>query len=269
MGKKVFISHATVDSELVAVVIEFLNNVGINSDDIFCTSISGALEGGRNFVEQIKDNVQDSRVVIFLLSERFFLSYFCLAELGAAWALNQNILPIIVPPISTAEYNNTPLIGIQALSMGNVNFANELFNDLVRKNVIESSSVTDKSRILTELNAKIKAETSILRKDPKGFYVVRLTESHARQARQNIPTIQSPVDQFLFGTRSNTLIQKETLWRLNGLLDIELDSSITEHWIAVKAIQLSSTKLQFELGQLIEQSGSGKLFSIKSFYELP
>ena len=76
MGKKVFISHASVDNKLVNILINFLNNVGISNDDIFCTSISGALDGGKNFVKQIKDNVKGSKVVIFLLSERFFLSYF-------------------------------------------------------------------------------------------------------------------------------------------------------------------------------------------------
>lgn len=269
MGKKVFISHATADRKMIGILIEFLQNIGINKDDIFCTSISGTLEGGRSFVKQIKDNVQGSKVVIFLLSERFFLSYFCLAELGAAWALNRNILPVIVPPISTAEYNSTPLISIQALNMGSGNFAREFFNDLVRKTVIEGDNTNDKDKILFDFNSKIKAETSILRKDSRGFYVARLVEQDTRQTQQVLPTNQSSFDQFLFGRRNNSLIHNETLWKLNGLLDIETDSSITEHWIAIRAIQLCSTKLQFELGESLEQHGNKKLFSTKNFYELP
>ena len=84
MGKKVFISHATDDSKMISIIIEFLNSLGIENDDVFCTSISGALEGGKSFVTQIRKHVQGSKVVIFMLTERFFLSYFCLAELGAA-----------------------------------------------------------------------------------------------------------------------------------------------------------------------------------------
>ena len=245
-------------------LIWFLNKIGIQNDDIFCTSISGTLEGGKNFVEQIKNNVLGSRVVIFLLSERFFLSYFCLAELGAAWALNQNILPIIVTPITTAEYNNTPLIGIQALSMENRNFPTELFNDLVRKNVIESNEEIDTKELFEEFSKKIKVELSILRQDSKGFYVARLLESYTRETSR--PLKQPPLDQLLLGDRK--LISTETLWRLNGLLDIENDSSITEHWIAV-SVQLCSTKLQFELGESLEEFGNQKLFAIERFYELP
>jgi hypothetical protein len=265
VGKKVFISHSVVDEKMINNLVWFLNKTGIRNDDIFCTSISGTLEGGKSFVEQIKNNVHSSRIVIFLLSERFFLSYFCLAELGAAWALNQNILPIIVPPISTAEYNNTPLIGIQALSIGSENFATELFNDLVRKNVIESDEEIETKELFEEFSRKIKTELSILRQDSKGFYVARLLESYTRKTSR--PLKQPPLDQFLFGDRK--LISTETLWKLNGLLDIENDSSITEHWIAVSSVSLCSTKLQFELRELLSQSGNQKLFAIKRFYELP
>lgn len=246
-----------------------MNKIGIHNDEIFCTSISGSLEGGRSFVKQIKDNVQDSKVVIFLLTERFFLSYFCLAELGAAWALNQNILPIIVPPISTAEYNNTPLIGIQALNMGSRNFVNEFFNDLARNDVIEADKVVDSSRYFNEFHSNIKAEINILRKDSKGFYVARLLENHTYQTEQILPTNQSPVDQFFFGRRNNALIHTETIWKLNGLLDIERDSSITEHWITAGTTQLCCTKLQFEIGEPLKQVDHQKLFAIKNFYELP
>ena len=264
MGKKVFISHSIVDEKMINNLIWFLNKIGIQNDDIFSTLISGTLQGGTRFVDQIRDNVQDSKVVILLLTEHFFLSYFCLAELGAAWALNQNILPIIVPPISTTEYNSTPLIGIQALNMGSENFATELFNDIVRKNVIETAKV-DTNRFSEEFSAKIKTELNILRKDSKGFYVARLLESYVRKTAR--PIKQPLLDQILLGSRK--LISPETLWRLNGLLDIEKDSKITEHWIAVGTGQLCGTKLQFELGESLEEFGNQKLFAIERFYELP
>jgi len=154
MEKKVFISHATADCELIDVFTEFLSSIGIKNNDIFCTSIRGTLESGKNFVEKIKENVQDYKVVIFLLSEQFFSSYFCLAELGAAWVLNQNILPIIIPPISIKEFNSTPLIGIHALNMGHDNFARELYSNLVKKNVIENDNLIEKKRIFSEFNIK-------------------------------------------------------------------------------------------------------------------
>jgi TIR domain. len=244
LSKKIFVSHSTDDSKMIHILLEFLNNIGIENEDIFCTSIGNVLESGKNFVDQIKVNVQDSKVVIVLLTERFFLSYFCLTELGAAWALNQNILPIIVPPISPyTEYNRTPLIGIHALNMGSENFAEELFNDLVRKNAIDKDSTINRV-IFNDFNIKIKKEIKILRKDSHGFYIARLLDHDTHPELGNV-------------------------YRLNGLLEIECDSSIAAHWIVLGSLQLSSKKLQFELVEPIAQSEDNKLFMIKNFYELP
>jgi hypothetical protein len=266
VGKKVFISHASADNQLVGILLEYLNSVGIANEDIFCTSISGSLEGGINFVKQIKSNVRGSKVVIFLLSERFFLSYFCLAELGAAWAQNQHILPIIVPPISTEEFNKTPLIGIQALNMGSANFANELFNDLVRKSVIENAAIDDIESVFNMFNAKVKAETAILRADAKGFYAARLIEVQTRQVAHQK---QMPCHAMLGAPCNYTVLESESLHRLNGLLEIEADTRIAEHWIQIKAVHLSSSKLLFQIREPIEQVNGQRLYSVKIFYELP
>jgi hypothetical protein len=264
MGKKVFISHATVDRKMIDILIKFLNNIGIDNVDIFCTSISGTLEGGIHFVKQIKDNVKGSKIVIFLLTERFFLSNFCLAELGAAWALNQKILPIIVPPISTVEYNNTPLLGIQALNMGNKDFTNEFVNDLVRKDVIQDASTVAIQQAMKDFGLEINNELKILRKDSHGFYVARLSDSQLRQTKR--PINQPLVDQILLGDRF--LFGNETLWKLNGLLEEETDSRITEHWVAVQDVKLSGTKLKFEIEKVVDQTANQKLFSIRQFFEL-
>jgi hypothetical protein len=265
MSKKVFISHSSVDSILIDIIIEFLNQLKISKDDIFCTKISGTLESGKDFVEQIKNNVLDSKVVIFLMSERFFLSYFCLAELGAVWALNQNILPIIVPPISTAEYNNTPLIRVQALNMGNQDFAKDFYNDLLRKNAISVNQLNNIDELLSNFNSRIKDEIKILRKDLKGFYIARLINKksckipHGKQIRcadtGGICNIKS--------------VQIETMWKLNGLLDIETDPNILEHWIDVGAINLLGTKIQFKLGDLVDKGKDYKVFKFAEIYPLP
>ena len=149
--------------------------------------------------------------------------------------------------------------------MGSSNFASELFNDLVRKGVIETDKVVDADRLFKGFNSKIKTELGVLRSDSKGFYVARLVERQTRQFKR--PIKQPVVDQLLLGNRF--LYQNETLYKLNGLLDVEVDSSITEHLVAVKTVQLSSTKLLFELGEPIEQQGTQRLYSIRSFYELP
>jgi len=269
MSKSIFISYATVDYHLVDILITFLGDVGIYKDDIFCTSVSGTLESGKDFVEQIKNNVQNSRIVLFLLSERYFSSYFCLAELGAAWALNQNILPIIVPPISTEEYNKTPLIREQALNIGSDDFLENFLKDLARKGVIENSGISfEKSSAVREFNAAVKKELGILRKDTSSFYMARLIEKktrteleHKRMTCHQLVIVKTPCDY----TEPKII----TYWKLNGLLDVETDSNITEHWISVGQINLSSAKIKFALGDVIDKGKDYKVFSIKDFYELP
>jgi len=269
MSKKIFISHATIDRHLVDILIKFLATIGIQKNDIFCTSVGSTLESGKNFIEQIKSNVQDSKVVLFLLSERFFSSCFCLAELGAAWALNQNVLPIIVPPISTAEYNRTPLLGIQALNIGNADFVESFLNDLSRKGIIESADTgVKKSKAMHEFNVSVKKELGILRKDASGFYVARLID---KKSHQEAKAKQMPCHQLgIISTTCNyTELQTTTYWKLNGLLDEETDPNITEHWIYGGQVNLSGSRIQFELGDTLEQGKNYRIFSVKTYYELP
>lgn len=253
MSKKVFISHATVDRHLIDILIKLLSEFGITEDDIFCTSVSGTLECGKNFIEQIKNNVKDSKIVLFILSEHFFLSNFCLAELGAAWALNQNILPVIIPPISTTEYNSTPLLGIQALDVLQRNFVENFLNDLVRKQVIENTNIeNDKPKVIKEFNTAIKKELGLLRKDSRGFYVGRLVEKGIYRNYKYMGILYDNV----------------ICWKLNGLLDIETDPNITEHWIYGKNIGLTG-KVQFKIKNDFKESSKSRVFITETFHEFP
>lgn len=264
MSKKVFISHAAADHCLVDLLINFLVDIGIPKDDIFCTSIYGSLESGQNFILQIKDNVQDSMAVLLLLSERFFLSYFCLAELGAAWALNQNIIPIIVPPISNLEYNNTPLLSIHYLNISHINFVEEFTKDLMRTGVISDSGVGfEKAPNFFDL---VKNELGILRKDSKGFYVARLSNRQMKQ-EQYVETFQClTIRNQCSLNRTKTIYR----WKLNGMLEEKNTSNITEDWIDVGRVELSSTKIKFQVENDFKQNGKCRIFSLKDYcYELP
>ena len=45
----------------------------IDYDDIFCTSMDKALRVGEDFIKSIKENLLDSEIVLFLITQNFVL----------------------------------------------------------------------------------------------------------------------------------------------------------------------------------------------------
>lgn len=97
---KVFISHAGLDVAVVTELILLLRALGLQNEQIFCTSVPGykIRLGTRNFLDAIKDEIRSGAVVIFLLSKNFYDSPVCLAEMGAAWVLDSDMIPLVLPP---------------------------------------------------------------------------------------------------------------------------------------------------------------------------
>lgn len=100
--QKVFISHAGLDVAVVTELILLLRALGLRKDQIFCTSVPGYKIplGTKNYLDAIKNEILDGAVVIFLLSNNFYKSPMCLAEMGAAWVLDSDMIPMVIPPFS-------------------------------------------------------------------------------------------------------------------------------------------------------------------------
>ena len=96
---RVFVSHASKDVEIVKVLIDLLEVVGLQSEQIFCTSVEGYGIGfGENFLEVIREQLREDTLVLFVLSSHFYASPVCLCEMGAAWVQTKSHIPILVPP---------------------------------------------------------------------------------------------------------------------------------------------------------------------------
>jgi predicted component of type VI protein secretion system len=97
---KVFISHSSKDSSIVEEIIEVLESIGLNSTQIFCSSFNGyGIDYGDNFLERIKDELDNNVLVLFILSQNFYESPVCLCEMGATWMKTNSHIPILVPPM--------------------------------------------------------------------------------------------------------------------------------------------------------------------------
>lgn len=93
---KLFISHSHDDNDLAEKLVELLR-MGMNfkKEEILCSSIKGSIPTGTNFIRHLKESVTECTAVIFLITESYMQKPFCMAELGAAWALNQTIFPLL------------------------------------------------------------------------------------------------------------------------------------------------------------------------------
>ena len=113
--KKIFISHSTKDVELIEKFLDFLEiAMGISREEVYCTSIAGTISTGQKFIDNIENNIKSAKIVIFIITPQYLKSKFCLAEMGAAWVLNQKIYPLIFNPLDFDVLEDTPLKGIQA-----------------------------------------------------------------------------------------------------------------------------------------------------------
>ena len=107
---KFFISHSSKDSEIVEPFIDNILCLGLNisRDDIFCSSIDEmGIRSGKNFREIIKDELQNSKAVIQIITKNYKESEVCLNEMGAAWVLNSTVVAFILEPIT---FNNVGFI---------------------------------------------------------------------------------------------------------------------------------------------------------------
>lgn len=103
--KKIFISHSHLDGDFAYEVINFLEAIGIPSENIFCSSAHGyGVPLGDDFLSVIKKWLKDDVVVIFLLSQHYYQSPVSLCEMGASWISAKKVFPIIIPPLNFSDF---------------------------------------------------------------------------------------------------------------------------------------------------------------------
>ena len=100
--KKVFVSHSTQDKNIVDIFIDKILKLGFafTADDIAYTSRedTGARTGD-DIKAFIKENISTCDFVFFMISDNYAKSQICLNEMGAAWATERKVIPIVFPNI--------------------------------------------------------------------------------------------------------------------------------------------------------------------------
>ena len=178
MSKPVFISHAVANKDLADKLVDlFETGVGISDSDIFCSSLEGmGIPSGTNFVEFIKKQISEPRIVVLLLSEDYFQSQFCLSELGAAWVLSHRILPLIVPPLEFKDIKAV-LTGVQVLKINIGADLNQMQEDLIGSLGIKGKAFprweAKRNRFIEDINTLLAATPPRESCSPKEFADLR------------------------------------------------------------------------------------------------
>lgn len=108
--KQIFVSHTSKDKDLVDKLVDLLTvGCSVNPNAILCTCLEGKgiPAGTPSFIDYLRNEIQDPKLVILVLSENFFESHFCLCELGAVWAMDLPNFPLVVPPLKKSELKAT------------------------------------------------------------------------------------------------------------------------------------------------------------------
>lgn len=133
---RIFISHATKNREAVLKFAEFLETV--SSDiEVFCSSENGSIKVGKNFVETIFNELNNSDLFVPIISREYYESKFCMIELGVAYSYLYNqhnkrgedyIFPFALYPVQKGQaLSGTPLANIQT---GSINDTNDIHSFL-------------------------------------------------------------------------------------------------------------------------------------------
>ncbi|WOO35114.1 toll/interleukin-1 receptor domain-containing protein [Anaerocolumna sp. AGMB13020] len=95
----VFISHSSKDREAASNIVQLIKNMGLNKDQIFCSSIPGYdIKLNGDIIETLRELfLKNDLYVLFVHSDDYYQSPISLNEMGAAWALKTNYCSILLP----------------------------------------------------------------------------------------------------------------------------------------------------------------------------
>ena len=104
----VFISHSSQNKEIAEQLCAFLTRFGIDERKIFCSSIIGQGVGnGEKLNDVICKAIKKSKLLIYLLSNDFLNSSYCMEELGIGWYLasfkRATCFYLVLPDIDLSE----------------------------------------------------------------------------------------------------------------------------------------------------------------------
>ena len=133
-----FISYSTRDENVARMVQDFLmNTFRLTHEDVFLSS--EAITAGDRVENTILEALSKARYLVFILSENFFQSPYCMCELGATWALKKDPFILLMNPLTVdsekiiklpASFRNFQSVSVRG---GDVHRVNRYFEKMIEK----------------------------------------------------------------------------------------------------------------------------------------
>ncbi len=149
---KVFVSHSSKDKEYVKLVVSLLNDMGLSSDQIFCSSLPGYdIPLSDKIFDYLRKQFSEFNLhLIILHSKNYYRSAVCLNEMGAAWVHRNRCTSILLPGFDFADM--TGVVNDETVAIKLDTDENELKDKLnqLYLELIEEFSLEKKKDILWE-----------------------------------------------------------------------------------------------------------------------
>ncbi|MBQ4569380.1 MAG: toll/interleukin-1 receptor domain-containing protein [Ruminococcus sp.] len=166
-NNKIFISHATKDSEYVRAFVNLLEDIGLSEDEIVCSSVPGyGIPLSEDIYDWLSNQFQEYNLhIMFMLSKNYYDSVACLNEMGAAWVLKQKYDTILLPSFDFPQIKgaiNPNKIGIKLDSVHDElnHRLNEMKDTLIEEFELRTISASKWERHRNEFLKKIEEITT-------------------------------------------------------------------------------------------------------------
>lgn len=97
--QKLFISHSSKDVAIAKAFVDLMYSIGIRAEQITCSSVAATQiptsENLKEYLKALYDN--DELYVVYLLSQNYYASAFCLNEMGATWVKGTDYFYFLLP----------------------------------------------------------------------------------------------------------------------------------------------------------------------------
>lgn len=95
---RLFISHSSSDTDIVAPFVRLLSAIGLNRDRLFCSSVDGyGIPQRENIYDFLKrEFTEKNTFVVMMMSDNYYNSKPSLNEMGAAWAMSKEYVSILI-----------------------------------------------------------------------------------------------------------------------------------------------------------------------------
>ena len=196
---KIFISHSSKDKNYVLKIVSLLDDMGLNEDQIFCSSIPGYdIPMGQTIFDYLRNQFEEYNLhIIFIHSTNYYESAVSLNEMGAAWVLKSNYTSILLPGFEFSQMKGVVNASTIALKLDS-----------------ELAEIKDKLNQLYETIVEefsIRKKRSVLWEEKRDAFICAINEVASRGAKRLIGSVASELLGEAAATEEAIIIKLMTL----------------------------------------------------------